>query len=89
MFLDNLSPDVALLLTNVLYFKNGWTFPFEDPAPSQKGLEFTKLDGSKARNVAWMTRSTKEFKAEEDVTFDGLPGKKFVAVSIPYEVSEE
>merc|ERR1712012_317762 len=73
------SPDVAFLIVNALYFKAAWTVVFDkDPEPK----EFTLNSGRKIQ-VPMMSRTSFHNYAAKFTT-DLLPNMNFLALAIPY-----
>merc|ERR1712012_596495 len=73
------SPDVAFLIVNALYFKAAWTVVFDkDPEPK----EFTLNSGRKIQ-VPMMSRTSFHNYAAKFTT-DLLPNMDFLALAIPY-----
>ena len=73
------SPDVAFLIVNALYFKAAWTVVFDkDPEPK----EFTLKSGRKIQ-VPMMSRTSFHNYAAKFTT-DLLPNMNFLALAIPY-----
>jgi hypothetical protein len=71
-------------MTNVIYFRDAWTIPFDLLDPRDSPL-FTMADGGAVSGVKMMSRSSYEFGVKK-VTFDELRGVEFNLVSIPYQV---
>ena len=79
---DDVSPESILLIVNALYFKASWHLVFEDGECSQ----FTNINGKRS-NVKMMTRDSRHQTAamfSSSLLGDSI---KFLAISIPYEVS--
>ena len=77
---DYLSPEVAFLIVNALYFKASWSVLFDEGVPQT----FTTIDGQKTI-VSMMTRtSLHNYGARFEM--DLVPHTRFTAVAIPYEV---
>ena len=80
-----MSPEPTLLIANALYFKAAWQLVFEDGECSQ----FTNSNG-KRTYVKMMTRVSRHQRATifSSSTLKD-PINKFLAISIPYEVSNK
>ena len=79
---DEVSPESTLLIVNALYFKASWHLVFDDGECAQ----FTNSNG-KRTNVKMMTRDSRHQTAamfSSSLVGDSI---KFLAISIPYEVS--
>ena len=88
-FLDDVSEEVQVLLTNALYFKDAWTKAFE-MVPSEPKRMFTLLNGTEIDVTSkMMFRDSSDFLLVTNLTLDGLNSNfRFTVVSIPYNVSE-
>merc|ERR1712156_620931 len=75
---DYLSPEVAFLIVNALYFKASWSVLFDEGVPQN----FTTINGDR-KTVSMMTRTS----LQNYVTIfesDIVPSVKFTTVAIPY-----
>ena len=89
-FAGRLSPNVRLLITNALFFKDAWTIPFEDIPERRKNQlnAFRLLDGEIERQDGlMMMRTSREFGYKEIQIGGILRATKFTVVTIPYKVS--
>ncbi len=70
---DDIDPEVRMMLVNAVYFKGLWSNPFE--LSQTKDGEFTKFDGKKV-TAPMMTRGGDDFLYQDS--------KDFQAVQLPY-----
>ncbi|MBD1923280.1 serpin family protein [Microcoleus sp. FACHB-831] len=70
--LNQLSPDVALILINAIYFKGIWANPFDKK--NTRGRVFTLFDGTQKQHPMMFQSSTYSYYQNES----------FQAVSLPY-----
>ena len=69
-FIDEISPDLRLILLNALYYHGAWTEEFEDPVQDK----FTHSDGS--TSTEWMLTGIRKLKYSEN--------DHFKCIEIPY-----
>jgi serpin B len=69
---DELKPETIMVLINAIYFKGGWTEPFDEDETTD--LPFTLLDGT-TKEVPMMTQFD---------SYRYYAGEDFQAVSLPY-----
>jgi len=76
--IDYLSPEVAFLIVNALYFKASWSVLFDEGVPQN----FTTINGDR-KPVPMMTRTSLQNYGARFET-DIVPSVKFTTVAIPY-----
>ena len=83
-FLDTVSPNVALLIVNALYFKAAWSVVFEIvPEPKI----FTTISGEQVPTKMMERSSFHNFANVFNTSL--VPNVQFTVVSIPYAVSDQ
>lgn len=77
-----------MVLTNALYFKSTWEYPFDKSRTRAYAFTTSEKEGGKKFDVQMMTRlfNPRELRGTQPVSFSSAPGK-YEAIRLPYKGS--